>query len=62
MIKCCKGCEKRHPFCHSSCEIYLQERAELDEVNKVKRLESEYNACAKRLSIERKKQWQMKKK
>lgn len=58
----CKGCEERHEGCHSTCESYLQERAKLDEINKAKRLDSEYHSCAKVLSMERKKKWQMKKK
>ena len=58
----CKGCEDRHPSCHSTCESYQQERARLDEVNKVRKLEMEYNACARKLSMERKKEWLKKKK
>lgn len=58
----CKGCEERHPSCHSTCESYLQERARLDEINKAKLLDSEYSVCAKKLSMERKKKWQNKRK
>lgn len=63
MIRCCKGCTDRcaEPSCHETCELYLQERARLDEVNKTKRLDSEYHACAKKLSMERKSKWMKKK-
>jgi hypothetical protein len=30
-ITVCKDCATRHPGCHSSCEKYLQQRAEFDE-------------------------------
>lgn len=58
----CKDCEDRHPTCHTTCEKYQQERAKLDEVNKVRRLEMEYNVCARSLSMERKAKWINKKK
>ena len=57
----CKECEERHPACHSTCEMYQQERTRLDEVNKARRLDSEYHVCAKVLSMERKKKWLNKK-
>jgi hypothetical protein len=30
-ITCCLGCVDRNPGCHSVCEKYIQQRAELDE-------------------------------
>ncbi len=30
-IECCQDCATRHPGCHSECEKYKTERAELDE-------------------------------
>ena len=32
MIKCCKGCKKRHLACHSTCEDYIREKSEHDNV------------------------------
>ena len=32
-IKCCFNCEKRQLYCHSTCEDYKKERAEMDETN-----------------------------
>lgn len=29
-INCCLNCEDRHVGCHSSCDRYKQERAEID--------------------------------
>ena len=29
-ITCCLGCVDRNPGCHSVCEKYIQQRAELD--------------------------------
>lgn len=29
-IECCKDCLKRHTGCHSTCEDYKREKAELD--------------------------------
>lgn len=37
MIECkCKGCEERHPGCHSDCPDYILFRKKLDEENKKK--------------------------
>lgn len=33
-IKCCHECPNRHVGCHSTCEIYIKERAALDEHNR----------------------------
>lgn len=42
MIYCCKGCEKRFPGCHATCEGYLAQKAEHDkrkaEVDKERRI------------------------
>lgn len=62
MIKCCMGCEDRYPACHDSCETYLQQVASDEDIKKKKRLESEFNVCAKALSYERKRKWQKQKK
>ena len=32
-IKCCVNCEKRQTYCHSTCEDYKKERAEMDETS-----------------------------
>lgn len=31
-IKCCLGCTDRALGCHSTCDIYLKEKAEYDKV------------------------------
>jgi len=36
-INCCYGCEAREIGCHSSCEKYLTERAEMDAEKKERR-------------------------
>lgn len=61
MIKCCKDCKKRYTACHDSCETYLQAVAHEEDIKKKKRLDKEYNACARELSIERKSKWQKRK-
>ena len=42
-IRCCAGCEDRHVGCHSDCEKYLAEKAEIqkahDENNRQKALD-----------------------
>lgn len=54
----CKDCTDRHPACHDTCPHgYLEEKARFEEIKKVKRLDDEYHACAKELSIERKSKW-----
>lgn len=30
-IDCCLNYEKRDPYCHSTCDDYKKERAEMDE-------------------------------
>ena len=58
----CKDCTDRHPACHDTCPHgYLEEKARFEEIKKVKRLDDEYHACAKELSIERKSKWEKKK-
>lgn len=32
-IECCLNCQKRSGGCHSTCEEYKKQRAELDETN-----------------------------
>lgn len=62
MFKKCFGCEFRHPACHDTCPYgYLEEKAAYEEVKHAKRLDGEYNACARELSIERKSKWQKRK-
>lgn len=34
-IDCCKGCERRHQGCHSTCEDYKKQSAELDELRTI---------------------------
>ncbi len=63
MFKKCHGCKFRYPACHDNCTHgYLEEKEENEQIKKVKRLEGEYNACARELSLERKKIWQNKRK
>lgn len=31
-IECCRDCQKRHAGCHSTCEDYKREKAELEEL------------------------------
>lgn len=33
-IKCCKDCKKRTVGCHSTCDVYIAERAKFDEERK----------------------------
>ena len=63
MIRSCKDCADRcaSPSCHETCERYLAEKARDEKVRKAKRLDSEYHACAKALSNERKRKWLKKK-
>lgn len=43
-IKCCKGCEERHPNCWSECEKYIEARKKLDEENaKIREEKSKLN-------------------
>lgn len=30
MVTCCRNCTERHIRCHSTCETYIQERAQRD--------------------------------
>jgi hypothetical protein len=39
LFKSCINCEKRHPGCHGKCKDYLDNRAELDAINSLKRYE-----------------------
>ena len=62
-FKKCKECTDRYPACHDTCPHgYLEEKAAYEKVKHAKRLDDEYHACAKELSLERKKKWQNKKK
>ena len=63
MFKACHECKFRHPACHDDCTHgYQEEKEESEQIKKAKRLEIEYNICAKLLSYERKKKWLKKKK
>lgn len=48
-IECCFNCEKRQLYCHSTCEDYKKERAEMDEtqsaMRKKKELEQGITGC-----------------
>jgi len=39
-ITCCKDCKDRHLGCHSSCKIYIEQKAEL---NKCREKDIKYN-------------------
>jgi len=43
MKSSCKGCEKRVPGCHGSCEEYKAFRKQQDEINKKRLAENEIN-------------------
>ena len=59
----CKECTDRYPACHDTCPYgYLEEKAAYEEVKHAKRLEGEYNACARELSLGRKRIWLNKRK
>lgn len=30
MITCCKNCNKRKTYCHTTCETYIKQKAEHD--------------------------------
>lgn len=42
-ISCCKGCERRHQGCHSTCEDYKRESAELEELRTMLRNNQDQN-------------------
>lgn len=42
MIKCCKGCERRHVGCHSECKEYIHAKKEHDKVKHDIEQEMEY--------------------
>lgn len=52
-ITCCKDCEKRCLYCHSTCKDYLEQRRLLDDMNKArqKALDFDYYRAVQR-SIE----------
>ena len=43
-IKCCKNCEDRHPNCHATCPLYLEEKIEHEKqrerANKIKKADA----------------------
>ena len=44
MIKSCKNCSERHFKCHSACEKYLSEKAELEKLSAlIREVEAEEN-------------------
>lgn len=45
LFECCKNCNDRHLGCHGTCERYLEDRAKLDEINRVKNAENECRSC-----------------
>lgn len=44
-IDCCKGCIQRQSGCHSVCEEYRKQKAELDESNAARRTQSNADAA-----------------
>ena len=38
----CKGCEKRHPYCHSECKDYADYSRERQEMLRRKKIDNEY--------------------
>lgn len=52
IITCCKDCQNRHLNCHSSCEIYLEQRKELEvyKDKKSKEIEAEIDATRFKIS------------
>ena len=51
-ITCCKDCQNRHLNCHSSCELYLEQRKELEvyKDKKSKEIEAEIDAARFKIS------------
>lgn len=45
IITCCLNCERRHPVCHATCEIYKKEHDEWERqkenIRKIKERESD---------------------
>lgn len=41
----CKGCEQRHPGCHSECERYAEYSNERAEMLKSKHCDNDYAVC-----------------
>ena len=62
-FKRCEGCTDRYPACHDTCPHgYLEEKAAYEKVKHAQRLDGEYNAMARELSLERKRIWLNKRK
>lgn len=52
-IKCCRDCNDRCIGCHSYCELYISERAELDAIKERERQCKEIVHCIKRSNFHR---------
>ena len=51
-IECCLNCGNRSPGCHSTCEEYKTQRAELDETSAEKRKQHEIESGVKGILID----------
>ena len=51
-IECCYKCENRAPCCHSTCEEYKKQRAELDATSEEKRKQHEIESGVKGILID----------
>lgn len=61
MVKApCKDCEKRSPYCHTSCQEYISYRAEKDRENEAIHTIRIVNAELTRSRIERNVKWMKK--
>ena len=61
MVKApCKDCEKRNPYCHTSCKAYKDYRAEKDRENEAIHTIRRVNAELTRANIERNNKWMKK--
>ena len=41
----CYHCENRFPGCHSKCELYINEKKEMDQKRKEKNMKQEIDNC-----------------
>ena len=54
-IECCRDCQKRHAGCHSTCDDYKREKAELEELNSARRTKANADAAYTSYHIDNKK-------
>ena len=53
-FKTCKDCPDRHVLCHASCQKYIEEKAEHDDLMQKKRLLNDAELCTYKIMACRK--------